>query len=149
VGLNPPSFRRRLSSNPNSVTSEEEPSGLLAYSSVVNLVVAYQFTISSSFCPADPRDWHTHCAHGEVGAQCTGEMPSLILLASGSFCFQLLQMLCTPRAWAGRGTQSTYLVKSCSLQEAATGHSLVTFSNPRLKSQQSNRLPFLFREIKL
>lgn len=81
----------------------------------------------SSFCSRDPRDWHAHCAHSKVGAQCTGERASPILLASGSLCLILFWMLCTPRVRAGRGTQSTYLVKPCLLHDEAKGHCLVTY----------------------
>lgn len=127
MGLNPPPSRRELSSNPNSVTGEKEPSGLLAHSLAVNLFVAYQFAMPSSFCSRDPRDRQAHCAHSKVGAQCTGDRPSPIPLASGSFCLELFRMLRTPRVRAGRGTQSTCLVKPCLLHHEAKGHRLVTY----------------------
>lgn len=90
----------RLSSNPNSVASEKEPSSLLAHSLVVNLFIAYQVTTPGSFCSRDSTDWHAHCARCEVGAQGTGRDPAPFCLLFGSFHLELLWILCTPRVRA-------------------------------------------------
>lgn len=90
----------RLSSNPNSATSEKEPSGLLAHSLVVNLFIAYQITMPGSFCSKDSMDWHVCCAWCKVGAQCTGRDSAAFCLLLGSFCLELLWILCTPRVRA-------------------------------------------------
>lgn len=119
VGLNPPPFPRQLSSNRNSVMRKKKSPA------VRWLTPQLSIYLTCSFSSGDTRHWHAHCAHGEADAQCTGERRSPILLTSGSFCFELLWMLCTPRARAG-GETIPCLLKPCSPHDETEGHCLVT-----------------------